>query len=116
MSSLHVEDIKRVYLLAEEFPEMSKKEISRRTGVTRSRIIVWLRDPARYSPWVDEVAIERALLGDQGVIAHLSLLEQQEFRARLAAMSPEDLQQTLDRFPERESLRGIAYVTRKRAA
>jgi len=50
------------------------------------RIALLLADPARYSPFVDEVAIERALAFDWRVIERLSDLEWQTVTGRLAAM------------------------------
>lgn len=46
----------------------------------------FLSDPSLYSPFVDEIAIERALAFDWDVIARLSMRETEVFYDRLAEM------------------------------
>src|SRR5690606_12897120 len=67
--------------------EQYRHETGDRSSRTRpARIAALLADPARFSPFVDEVAIERALAFDWSVIARLSDLEWQTVTDRLAAM------------------------------
>ena len=44
----------------------------------------WVNDPNRHSPWIDWVAIERALKWDSVVISRLTDLEVEEFVRQLA--------------------------------
>lgn len=93
----------RIYEAAEELgienptPEEAKV-IRERAGLSGRRfrgyagerglrkIRRFLSDPSLYSPFVDEIAIERALAFDWGVIARLSMRETEVFYDRLAAM------------------------------
>lgn len=49
-------------------------------------IKTWLSDPAAWSPFVDEVAVRRAVAFDWDAIENLSRLEVTEFITRLAGM------------------------------
>src|SRR5690606_13593957 len=74
--------------------EQYRHETGDKSARTRpSRIAALLADPARFSPFVDEVAVERALAFQWGVIESLSDLEWQTLIERLAAMpDPYDVQ------------------------
>jgi hypothetical protein len=47
---------------------------------------LWLANPAKFSPFIDPVAIERAMNFDWPVVQALSMDERSEFYRRLAAM------------------------------
>lgn len=61
--------------------ERPKGESSRRPS--NQKLQEWLENPAEWSPFVDEVAVERALGFDWGAIGNLSRLEAQAFLDRL---------------------------------
>jgi hypothetical protein len=73
--------MKQAYDLAER--GLSFNEIGRRLDISRNTISNWLRDPARYSPYIDEVAMERCLQGDRKVFENLSMWELREFYERV---------------------------------
>lgn len=50
----------------------------------RRKIERWFEDRARFSPYVDHVAVERALLGDEKVVRNLTALELRVVAERLA--------------------------------
>lgn len=52
----------------------------------RARCRQWLSEPDKFSPFVDEVALERALSFDWPVIANLTPTERRELIGRLADM------------------------------
>ncbi len=57
----------------------------RKAGVTNTRWPQWLEP--RYDPYLDEVALERALNGDITVLDNLTHYERQEFITRLDVLA-----------------------------
>lgn len=98
--------------------EVDPGEVARRyreaTGDSSSRtrparVGRLLADPARFSPFVDEVAVERALDFDWGAIERLSDVEWWEVVDRLAAMrDPWDLEESRVPLYAEASALGIA--------
>lgn len=79
---LDIELLTTVYNLAAE--ELTGTEIAKIVGVPRNKIYKWLNDPDSYSPFVDEVAIVRALDGEREVYENLTRHERSVFFERSA--------------------------------
>lgn len=82
----NLERCKLVYDLSLHEPWLSQKEIATQVGVSRATVQRWLADPAAWSPFYDEVALERATGGDRAAYRGLSFWETHEFHSRLAAL------------------------------
>lgn len=75
------EFVKRVYDTFEETGSLTKTaEI---LGTSRETITYWVRQPAKFDPYLDDIAIERALLGERKVFENLTRWEEMEVLARL---------------------------------
>lgn len=63
-------------------------EVTKTVGPQRERNTVrtWLLETQKHSPFIDEIAVERALDFDWDVYERLTLEERREFYRRLAAM------------------------------
>ena len=64
----------------------SLRKIADRIGGNYSAIRCWLQDPGKFDPYIDEVAIERAMKCDTSVIPRLSVFEYEESARRLMQM------------------------------
>lgn len=71
--------VREVYEIAEQEPELSYAKVAERAGTTANKAYRWLTQPERFSPWIDETAIQRALDGDRAVFKNLSVYELTEF-------------------------------------
>lgn len=58
-------------------------DVGRRIGVSRNRVVNWLKHPSRWDPVDDRVAIERALAGDRGVYNALTVFERETFFTKI---------------------------------
>lgn len=76
------EDCVTVYELYEGGEE-SSVEIEYLTGISDSTIKNWLSHPTRFDPYIDEIAVRRALIGDKGAYQALTVWEKDEFMDRL---------------------------------
>lgn len=63
----------------------SVAEIARTVKRYHTTVAVWLNHPERFDPYLDEVAIARAMAGDREVYEHLTMYEEDEFLNRLEA-------------------------------
>lgn len=64
------------------------QHVRRAVGASKTTSVWrWLRDPAKYSPYLDEIALERAMHWDWGAIDNLSYAERREFVERMARHS-----------------------------
>lgn len=63
----------------------SQERVCETTGLTSNRVLAISRLPHRYDPDDDEVAIERALQGDRGVMENLSFYERQVVMQKIVA-------------------------------
>lgn len=87
-----IDDLQRVYEEAYNLDEWSGKkvtygfayQVARNTGVIKQVAYYWLSEPDKWSPYVDEVALERAWDLDWPVIDRLSHLEWTIFLERVA--------------------------------
>lgn len=103
-------------------PELAGRYVSelrdagyRGKGDTRKKdletqVVAWLTNPDRYSPFIDEIAVERAVAFDWSAFSSLTPAERREFGDRLAQMpnplsEPEVLPNGLAR---RKRTRGVA--------
>jgi hypothetical protein len=77
----NIEKVREVYLLREE--GASTAEITNKVGISRASFWRWIGKPAKYDPWLDEIAIVRALGGDVKVYDNLTVFEHQEFTRRV---------------------------------
>ena len=77
-----IETIKKVYELKAQ--GVSTYRLEKITGASRDTINRWIREPEKFSPYLDEVALERAIAGDRKVYENLSHAERREFWARVA--------------------------------
>jgi hypothetical protein len=73
-----IDECRAIYEMAEADPDASLTDIAEAAGSTKSRAQRWLRWPERYSPFPDDVAIERAAK-ERPVYDHLSILEKNMF-------------------------------------
>ena len=80
------EIVQRVYELRDE--GQSYQSIADQVGVSRDALRKWYYEPETWSPYLDEVALERALAGDHSAYRHLSKFEYQEFDRRVEALRP----------------------------
>lgn len=80
-----VEVIRNVYDLAEK--GLSGYRISKITGLSSDTVAKWLKYPNKFSPHLDEVALERALNGDRRVFDSLSNYERRVFWQRAGDLS-----------------------------
>lgn len=69
--------------------------IAQIVGSTRGTVVKWLKHPEKFSPYIDEVAMERALNGDRLVFENLSLVERREFWQRAATLSEKSFKENL---------------------
>lgn len=69
------EFVKRVYDVYEETQSMvaTAQELGISPGVVR----YWISNPGRFDPYLDEIAIERALLGERKVFKNLTCWEEE---------------------------------------
>lgn len=58
-------------------------EIASRLGLKRSSVDEWLGEPSWFYPWIDEVVIDRAMLGDRAAFDAMTAFERIEFLDRL---------------------------------
>lgn len=80
-----VNTVARAYALSDK--GMYPGAIGKQLGVSRSTVRHWLDNPERFSPAIDEVAIERALGGDRIVFQNLTAFESKIFWEKSAAIS-----------------------------
>jgi hypothetical protein len=92
-----IEDVREAYLLAEQ--GLGPADIERVTdGRIQRRVAwTWLRYPERFSPFLDEIALERALHGEREVYANLSSYERQVFWERSCKLSEAERAEVADR-------------------
>jgi len=72
-----IELVAKAYALRNE--GMYPGAIGEELGVSRSTVRHWLDNPSRFSPVIDEVAINRALEGDRKVFKNLTAFESKIF-------------------------------------
>jgi hypothetical protein len=82
-----IEEVRHVYELAAM--GLSAYAIAKITPHRNETVTKWLKDPGKWSPYLDEIAMSRALSGDRKVFQNLSLMEAQEFWQRAARKSHE---------------------------
>lgn len=58
-------------------------QIADEVGVKWDTVQRWLSQPAKYDPYIDEVAVRRAIDGDGAVYAALTIWERDEFFLRI---------------------------------
>lgn len=75
------EFVVKIYDTYEE--TQNKRETGRRLGVNEGTVRHWLSNPARFDPYIDWVAVERALLGERKVFKALTIWEEREVYSRL---------------------------------
>jgi hypothetical protein len=75
------ETVMQAYCLHEE--GMGRYAISRKLGIHHDTVSRWLNNPAEFDPYLDEVAITRALAGDVKVYDNLTTFERDEVHALL---------------------------------
>lgn len=80
----HHEQCLQVYELAALRPELSQKKLGRKLGLNPASVSYWLRHE-RFSPYIDEIALERALEGNRSAYDGLTLWERDLFWDRLQA-------------------------------
>jgi hypothetical protein len=73
-----------VFELKERYPTMSNRAIAKKVGVGDWTVGKWLSNPF-YSPYVDDVAVMRALEGERDVFQNLLYWERVQFYRALAA-------------------------------
>jgi hypothetical protein len=78
--SFNQEIVQKVYEMKEK--GFNNSQISLDLGPTREQVRRWTNHPEKFSPWVDGVAVDRALEGDRQVFLALTELEKSEFWAR----------------------------------
>ena len=69
--------VEAVYEMAEHGDDV--ETISKETGVSVTAINLWLSSPDEFSPFIDQVAVTRALAGDGPVYARLTPRERARF-------------------------------------
>jgi predicted transcriptional regulator len=89
------EMVERAYLLAER--GLRPSIIGTQLGVSRDAVSKWLRHPETFSPFLDEIAIERALHGERQVYDNLSRFERREFWSRVRAMATAQRQRQMEK-------------------
>lgn len=80
--------IRECYELHEQ--GLSSYQISKLVQRPDKTIYGWLRNPEKFSPYIDEVAVDRALRGERSVFKNLSLYELKEFYERAGKISQEE--------------------------
>jgi hypothetical protein len=73
----------KVYDMHELDGSLSMRSMARAAGVAISTVKNWLMEPSRYDPYLDEVALTRALAGDKGAFDNLTVWESEQFLVRL---------------------------------
>lgn len=66
------------------------QDIANALGENRKTVNTWLAHPERYDPFIDEVALERSMAGDEKVYFHLTIYEREEFFKRVVARMEKD--------------------------
>jgi hypothetical protein len=88
------ETVAEIYELAEA--GLGHRKIAAKLGVSTGAVGHYLRNPARFDPYLDEVAIARALGGDRPVYDNLTHWEWKAFLERLGtirdSLTPEEYQ------------------------
>ena len=84
-----IETVKRVYELIEL--GYTQEEAALVVGKTRDQIKNWINKPELWSPFLDEIALERALNGDKAVYDRLSNYERAEFWKRDRALAEREV-------------------------
>lgn len=74
----HHEQCIQVYDLKLDNPELSCVKIAEKLGLNKATVSYWLRFD-RFIPYIDEVALERALEGDRGCFLALTIWERDLF-------------------------------------
>lgn len=74
-----IDVVKQVYQLKED--GLNHTQIAKKTGCSLVQVRRWLADPDKYSPYIDDVAVERALGGDRKVFEALTDFERGAFWA-----------------------------------
>lgn len=82
MTRVDYDAIARCYEIHERHPEMSISQVASRAQVPYQSCHRYLSDPGRYDPYLDEVALVRALEGDRAVFSALTVFEKREFWVR----------------------------------
>jgi len=80
MASASIPLLTEVYELKES--GMNNSQVAKATGTTREQVRRWWSFPEKYSPYLDEIAIERAINGDRKVFEALTDFERHEFWMR----------------------------------
>lgn len=70
---------------------LNYNQIAERIGRSNSQVRQWIKTPELFSPYLDEIALERALAGDRTAFRNLSHCETLEFYSRAAKLVDEDL-------------------------
>jgi hypothetical protein len=80
-----IEEVRYAYELAAM--GLSGYAIAKITGQNERKVYRWLNQPETFSPYIDEVAIHRALEGEREVYRNLSTFEARVFWERAARKS-----------------------------
>jgi hypothetical protein len=90
------EFVQKIYDVFEE--TNSKTVTAQRLGVPLTTVKRWLKNPALNDPYLDMVAVERALLGERKVFAALTRWEEDEVFSRVReivdAFGPNNIDRT----------------------
>jgi hypothetical protein len=81
----NIKDVRRVYELHEQ--GNTAYAIAKLTGLNEDRVMRWIRNPKKFSPYIDETAMMRALEGERRVYDNMSMFEKEEFWRRAYAKS-----------------------------
>lgn len=72
-----------LFEIFEEKEDRTITEAWELSQVTRTCAFRWLGNPSKYDPWIDEIAVGRALEGDRKVYDNLTVWEKRVFFNRL---------------------------------
>ena len=75
------EFVKKIYDTYEQLG--TKTATARKLGIEEAKVRWWLSNPGRNDPYLDMVAVERALLGERKVYQALTRWEEAEVHERL---------------------------------
>jgi hypothetical protein len=104
-----------VYELS-ELDSLSHYQIAKATGVHTNTVKRWLGNPAKYDPFLDDIALDRAFAGERSVYEALTIWEQQELVARLGRhrdrVSDHDWQAFIPEFANSVGVASEALVSR----
>jgi predicted transcriptional regulator len=78
-----------VYYLSER--GMSNRDIAKKLGFSRQAVTKWVKNPQHHSPFIDDIAIDRAINGDVEVYNNLSRWEYIEFWKEVRRLAQAEL-------------------------